>query len=250
MSKVTWKPGTMIYPVPAAMITCGSEPENYNIITIAWTGTINTAPAMTYISVRKERHSYKLIKESSEFVINLTTEALVHPTDFCGVRSGRDVNKFEVTGLTPEPATHVKAPLIKESPVNIECRVTQIIELGSHDMFMAEVLAVHADEAYFDEKGKFHLDKSRPICYSHGAYFGLGEQLGTFGYSVMKKKTKEKKERKRHTSESADSPKRKSREQKKVGQKSSNKKSSNKNRSGSKASNKRHTNKKNKHKRK
>lgn len=237
MSKVTWKPGTMIYPVPAAMITCGSEPENYNIITIAWTGTINTAPAMTYISVRKERHSYNLIKESSEFVINLTTEALVHPTDFCGVRSGRDVNKFEVTGLTPEPATHVKAPLIKESPVNIECRVTQVIELGSHDMFMAEVLAVHADEAYFDEKGKFHLDKSRPICYSHGAYFGLGDQLGTFGYSVMKKKTKQQKERKRKTSETFGAPN---------GPKNKTKRkaSSSKKRSGSKISKKRHTNKK------
>lgn len=189
MSKVTWKPGTMVYPVPAAMITCGSSPETYNIITIAWTGTINTSPAMTYISVRKERHSYDLIKDSGEFVINLTTEALVKATDFCGVRSGRDVNKFEITGLTPIDATHVKAPLIKESPVSIECRVTEIKELGSHDMFLAEVLAVHVDEKYIDENGKFHLDRSKPICYSHGAYFGLGEQLGTFGYSVMKKKT-------------------------------------------------------------
>ncbi len=192
MSKVTWKPGTMVYPVPAAMITCGLTPETYNIITIAWTGTVNTSPAMTYISVRKERHSYDLIKDSGEFVINLTTEELVKATDFCGVRSGRDVNKFEYTGLTPIDATHVKAPLIKESPVSIECRVTEIKELGSHDMFLAEVLAVHVDEKLIDENGKFHLDKSNPICYSHGAYFGLGDQLGTFGYSVMKKKTKKR----------------------------------------------------------
>ncbi len=193
MSKTTWKPGTMVYPVPAVMVTCGSNVESFNIITIAWAGTINTAPAMTYISVRKERHSYDLIKDSGEFVINLTTEALVHATDFCGVRSGRDMNKFEVTGLTPAEATHVKAPLIKEAPVNIECRVTEIKELGSHDMFLAEVLAVHVDDKYIDETGKFNLDQSKPICYSHGAYFGLGDQLGTFGYSVMKKKTKESK---------------------------------------------------------
>jgi len=190
MSKLTWKPGTMVYPVPAVMVTCGSTVETYNIITIAWAGTINTAPAMTYISVRKERHSYDLIKESGEFVINLTTEALVKQTDFCGVRSGRDMNKFEVTGLTPVEASYVKAPLIEESPVNIECRVTEIKELGSHDMFLAEVLAVHVDDQYIDDNGKFHLDHSKPICYSHGAYYGLGKQLGTFGYSVMKKKTK------------------------------------------------------------
>jgi len=192
MSKVTWKPGTMVYPVPAVMVSCGSTTETQNIITIAWTGTINTSPAMTYISVRKERHSYDLIKESGEFVINLTTEDLVMATDFCGVRSGRDFNKFEHLNLTPIEATHVKAPLIKESPVNIECRVTEIKELGSHDMFLAEVLAVHVDEKYIDEKGKFHLDQSKPICYSHGGYFGLGEQLGSFGYSVMKKKTKDR----------------------------------------------------------
>jgi len=197
MSKTTWKAGTMVYPVPAVMVTCGSSPENYNIITIAWVGTINTSPAMTYISVRKERHSYDLIKDSGEFVINLTTEDLVKVTDFCGVRSGKDLNKFETTGLTPEAATHVKAPLIKESPVNIECRVTEIKELGSHDMFLAEVLAVHVDDNYFDPTGKFHLDKAKPICYSHGEYFGLGKKLGTFGYSVMKKKTKKRKEQER-----------------------------------------------------
>ncbi len=199
MSKTTWKPGTMVYPVPAVMVTCGSSPEVYNIITIAWTGTVNTAPAMTYISVRKERHSYDLIKESGEFVINLTTEALVHATDFCGVRSGKEVNKFEVTGLTPVDATHVKAPLIKESPVNIECRVTEIKELGSHDMFLAEVLAVHVDEQYIDETGKFHLDRAKPICYSHGGYFSIGDQLGTFGYSVMKKKTRKRRMKQKDT---------------------------------------------------
>ena len=198
MSKLTWKPGTMVYPVPAAMVTCGSSPETYNIITIAWTGTINTQPAMTYISVRNERHSYDLIKDSGEFVINLTTEDLVKATDFCGVRSGRDMNKFEATGLTPIAATHVKAPLIEESPVSIECRVTEVKELGSHDMFLAEVLAVHVDEQYIDETGKFHLDRSRPICYSHGAYFGLGQKLGTFGYSVMKKKTKKRRAQTQH----------------------------------------------------
>lgn len=192
MSKVTWKAGTMVYPVPAVMVSCGSTPETHNIITIAWTGTINTAPAMTYISVRKERHSYDLIKASGEFVINLTTEDLVKATDFCGVRSGRDFNKFEHMSLTAVQATHVQAPLIKESPVNIECRVTEIKELGSHDMFLAEVLAVHVDEKYIDQTGKFHLDKSKPICYSHGGYFGLGQQLGSFGYSVMKKKTQKK----------------------------------------------------------
>lgn len=197
MSKTTWKPATMVYPVPAAMVTCGSSPDDYNIITIAWTGTINSTPAMTYISVRKERHSYDLIKNSGEFVINVTTEDLVKVTDFCGVRSGKDLNKFETTGLTPETATHVKAPLIKESPVNIECRVTEIKELGSHDMFIAEVLAVHVDDDYFDHSGKFHLDKAKPLCYSHGAYFGLGKKLGTFGYSVMKKKTKKRKEQER-----------------------------------------------------
>ncbi len=197
MSKVTWKAGTMVYPVPAAMISCGSNTENFNIITVAWTGTINTSPAMTYVSIRKDRHSYDLIKESGEFVINLTTQDLVKATDFCGVKSGRDLNKFEVTGLTPANATYIKAPLIAESPVNIECRVTELKELGSHDMFLAEVLAVHVDEQYIDEKGKFHLDKAKPICYSHGAYYGLGQQLGTFGYSVMKKKTKKMKAKNR-----------------------------------------------------
>jgi flavin reductase (DIM6/NTAB) family NADH-FMN oxidoreductase RutF len=194
MSKIQWKPGTMIYPLPAVMVSCGSEPSSYNILTVAWTGTVCTAPAMTYISIRKERHSYNIIKDTGEFVINLTTEKLAFATDFCGVRSGRDVDKFTHLGLTPLPASIVKAPLIKESPVNIECRVKQIIELGSHDMFLADVLAVNVDEKYIDESGKFRLDAAKPICYSHGSYFGLTRELGTFGYSVMKPKTRKKRE--------------------------------------------------------
>jgi flavin reductase (DIM6/NTAB) family NADH-FMN oxidoreductase RutF len=184
----------MIYPLPAVMVSCGSEPSLYNILTVAWTGTVCTAPPMTYISIRKERHSYNIIKETGEFVINLTTEKLAFAADFCGVRSGRDIEKFTHLGLTPHPASVVKAPLIKESPVNIECRVTQIIELGSHDMFLAEVLAVNVDEQYIDESGKFRLESAKPICYSHGSYYRLTKELGTFGYSVMKPKTRKKRE--------------------------------------------------------
>ncbi len=194
MSKTTWKPGTMVYPVPAVMVSCGNEKEKYNIITIAWTGTICSDPPMAYISVRKERYSYDIIKESGEFVINLTTESLAFATDYCGVKSGRDVNKFNFLKLTPIPAEKIKAPMIKESPINIECKVKQIIELGSHDMFIAEVVAVHADESFIDDQGKFRLDQTKPICYSHGEYFGLKKSLGKFGYSVMKKKTKNIKE--------------------------------------------------------
>lgn len=194
MSKIQWKPGTMIYPLPAVMVSCGSEPSAYNILTVAWTGTVCTAPPMTYISIRKERHSYNIIRDTGEFVINLTTEKLAFATDFCGVRSGRDIDKFTQLGLTPIPASVVKAPLIDESPVNIECRVTQIIELGSHDMFLAEVLSVNVDEKYIDESGKFRLEAARPICYSHGSYFGLAKELGTFGYSVMKPKTRKRRE--------------------------------------------------------
>ncbi len=194
MSKIQWKPGTMIYPLPAVMVSCGSETSSYNILTVAWTGTVCTAPAMTYISIRKERHSYNIVKDTGEFVINLTTEKLAFATDFCGVRSGRDVDKFTYLGLTPQPGSVVKAPLINESPVNIECRVTQIIELGSHDMFLAEVVAVNVDEQYIDESGKFRLESAKPICYSHGSYYGLTKELGTFGYSVMKPKTKKKRD--------------------------------------------------------
>lgn len=194
MTKIQWKPGTMVYPLPAVMVSCGAEPSTYNILTVAWTGTVCTAPAMTYISIRKERHSYNIIRETGEFVINLTTERLAFATDFCGVRSGRDVDKFAHLGLTPLPANSVKAPLIAESPVNIECRVTRIIELGSHDMFLAEVLAVNVEDEFIDESGKFRLDAARPMCYSHGSYYGLAKELGTFGYSVMKPKTRKKRE--------------------------------------------------------
>lgn len=189
MGKVTWKPGTMVYPVPAAMVSCGTL-EAPNIITIAWTGTICTNPPMTYVSIRKERFSYDLIKNGQCFVINLTTKPLVHATDYCGVKSGKDVDKFKVTGLTPVPSVKVGAPSILESPVNIECVVKEIKELGSHDMFLAEVVSVSIDDQYLDKTGKLRLDLAEMICYSHGAYYGLGELLGTFGYSVAKKAKK------------------------------------------------------------
>lgn len=190
MSKINWKAGNMLYPIPAVMVTCGNSVQNYNIITIAWAGTICTNPAMTYISIRPSRHSYDIIKETGEFVINLTTESLVKATDYCGVRSGRDVDKFKEMNLTIEKANHVSAPLIKESPVNIECKVTEIVKLGSHDMFMAKVLSVNVDDEYIDENGTFHLSESKPICYSHGSYYKMGKELGSFGYSVAKKKKK------------------------------------------------------------
>jgi len=194
MSKTTWKPGTMIYPVPAVMVTCGNSKENYNIITIAWTGTINSDPPMCYISVRKNRHSYNVIKETGEFVINLTTHELAKATDWCGVRSGSKYNKFKEMNLTPIKATEVKAPLIEESPINIECKVTEIKELGTHDMFLAEVVAVHADNKYLSkETGAFDLSKANPISYSHGHYYSLGKPIGKFGWSVEKKKKKPKK---------------------------------------------------------
>lgn len=192
MSKIPFKPGTLVYPVPAVMVSCGDKPENYNIITIAWTGTINSTPPMTYVSVRKERHSHHLIAENQAFVINLTNEDLAKQTDFCGVKSGRDIDKFAHLGLTAVPAEKVSAPMIEEAPVSIECKVTQVIELGSHDMFMAEVIAVHVDEKLMDKNGKLHLEWSKPIVYSHGEYYSIGEALGQFGHSVMKKKTAEK----------------------------------------------------------
>ena len=186
MSKQVWKPGTMVSPVPPVMVSYGSL-EKPNILTIAWTGIVNTIPAMTYISVRPERYSYPLIKESGEFVINLTTRNLTWAADYCGVKSGADTDKFAACKLTPEAASQVGAPLIKESPVNIECRVKQVIPLGSHDMFLAQIVAVNVDEALVDQSGKLHLDKSGLVAYSHGEYFALGEKLGTFGYSVRKK---------------------------------------------------------------
>ena len=186
MAKLKWKPGTMLYPLPAVMVSVGNM-DNANIITVAWTGTICTDPAMLYISVRPERFSYDIIKEKREFVVNLTTKKLAYATDFSGVRSGRDVNKFETLHLTKERANEVSVPLIKESPVNIECEVVEIKELGSHNMIIARVLCVDVDEKYLDETGRFCLEKCNLIAYSHGQYYGLGENLGKFGFSVKKK---------------------------------------------------------------
>ena len=189
--KVSWKPGTMIYPLPAVMVSCGSSREEYNIITIAWTGTVCTDPPMCYISVRPSRHSYGIIKRTGEFVINLTTADLARHTDWCGVKSGRDTDKFKETGLTPVAGDIVKAPLIKESPVNIECVVTEIKELGVHHMFLAEVVAIHATGSYLDKKtGLFNFNDSRPICYSHGKYYETGAFIGKFGFSVKKRRKK------------------------------------------------------------
>lgn len=189
MGKLIWKPGTMLYPLPAVMVSCGSVPDEYNIITIAWTGTICSDPAMCYISVRPGRHSYKIIRNNGEFVINLTTKALAFATDWCGVKSGNKHKKFNEMGLTPIPATKVNAPMIKESPVNIECIVKDIKELGSHHMFISEVVAVNVDEEYFDEKtGLFRLNDAVPLCYSHGKYYETGQLIGKFGFSVEKKK--------------------------------------------------------------
>lgn len=188
MSKEIWKPGNMLYPLPVVMVSVSDGNGRDNIITAAWTGTICSDPAMVYISIKPQRYSYSMLKESGEYVINLTTERLAFATDYCGVKSGRDVDKFKEMNLHKEEAEHVKAPIIKESPVNIECRIKEIIPLGSHDMFIAEVLAAHADRRYMDGKGKFDLSKAKPIVYSHGEYFALGKKLGKFGYSVRKKR--------------------------------------------------------------
>lgn len=187
MAKEIWKPGNMLYPLPAVMVSMADAQGRYNIITIGWAGTVCTNPPMVSISVRPERYSFPILCETGEFVINLTTRELVFATDYCGVKSGREVDKFKELGLTALAASRVRAPLIGESPVNIECRVRSVTPLGSHHMFLADVLAVHADEKYMDEKHKFHLEQADPIVYSHGAYYACGEQLGTFGYSVKKK---------------------------------------------------------------
>ncbi len=190
MSKEEWKPGNMLYPLPAVMVSCGDINGEYNIITIAWTGTINSEPPMCYISVRPERHSYKMIKEHREFVINLTTTQLAEATDWCGVRSGRNYDKFKEMHLTPIASSYVKAPMIKEAPVSIECKVENVILLGSHDMFIAKVLAVHADEHLIDKKtGALDLRQTEPISYIHGSYYEPGKKIGRFGYSVKKKKS-------------------------------------------------------------
>lgn len=187
MAKELWKPGNMLYPLPVVMVSLADRNGRYNIITIAWAGTVCTNPPMVSISVRPERYSAPILKETGEFVINLTTRELAFATDYCGVKSGCDTDKFRDMGLTPLPGEKVKAPLIGESPVNLECVVRQVMPLGSHDMYLAEVVAVHADEKYMDENHKFHLDQADPIVYSHGAYLVCGEQIGSFGYSVRKK---------------------------------------------------------------
>lgn len=190
MSKQTWKPGNMLYPVPAVMVSCKRPGEKANIITVAWAGTVCSDPAMVSISVRKERYSHDIINETGEFVINLTTKQLCYATDYCGVKSGKNVDKFKEMNLTEGASTKVSAPSIAESPVNIECKVRQVIELGSHDMFIADVLCVDVDESLLDDRGALHLEKADLIAYSHGQYFGLGEYIGKFGYSVQKNKGK------------------------------------------------------------
>lgn len=191
MSKVMWKPGTFIYPLPVVMVSCGNM-EKSNIITVAWTGIINTNPPKVYISVRPTRYSYKLIKESREFVINLTNNELSRITDWCGVKTGKNIDKFKEMGLHKEKANFVKCPLIKESPVSVECKVTEIKELGTHHMFIADVLAINADDKYIDKNGAFNISKCNLIAYSNGHYYQLGKKLGKFGFSVQKKKRSKK----------------------------------------------------------
>lgn len=194
MSKISWKGSALIAPVPCVMVTSGSC-EKPNVMTVGWTGITCTKPAKTYISVRKSRYSYNLIKESGEFAINLTSSALVRAADFCGVRSGKDVNKFEKCSLTPERAEKISVPLIAESPVSLECRVTDIIELGSHDMFLADIVAVNIRDDLLDEDGRLALERADLIAYSHGEYYTLGKRLGKFGYSVEKKSTRARRAR-------------------------------------------------------
>ena len=190
IQKTKWKAGNMVYPIPAAMVSCGDR-ERANIVTVGWTGTICTNPPMTYISLRPSRFSYDLIKESGYFVINLTTRSLVRATDFCGVKSGRDIDKFKAMNLTVIRDEETGCPMIGESPVSIVCKTKEIKELGSHHMFIADVLNVYIDETYLDEKGKFHLNATDLIAYSHGSYLTLGEELGSFGYSICKTKKKD-----------------------------------------------------------
>lgn len=190
MEKQVWKPGNMVYPVPAVMVSVADKSGKTNILTVAWTGTICSDPAMLYISVRPERYSYHMIEETKEFVVNLTTNKLAKATDYCGVRSGRDVDKWKEAHLTPEKAQQISAPLIRECPVNIECKVVDIKKLGSHVMFLAKVVAVNVDTEYLNKSGKFDLNQTGLIAYSHGEYVELGRKLGTFGYSVRKRRKK------------------------------------------------------------
>jgi len=186
---VSWKPGTLIYPLPAVLVSCGSTQKEYNLLTISWVGTICTNPPMCYISVRPERHSYEIIKRTGEFVINLTNEDMAYATDWCGVKSGKDYNKFSEMKLTPAKSEFIMTPIIKESPLSIECRVKQVVKLGSHDMFISEVVNVQADSRYIHpETGEFNLGAAKLIAYSHGHYYKLGEEIGKFGWTVKKKK--------------------------------------------------------------
>ena len=192
MGKITWKGGTFVYPLPAVMVSCG-DMKNSNIITVAWTGIINTNPAMCYISVRPERFSHELIKKNGEFVINLTTKELARATDWCGVKSGRDFDKFKEMGLTKEKATIVKSPMIAESPISVECEVDKIVPLGSHDMITAKIVAINVSDKFVNEKGAFDISKCDLMAYANGGYYPLGKKIGQFGFSVMKKSTKKKK---------------------------------------------------------
>lgn len=192
MAKVIWKPSVLTAPVPPVMVSCGTM-ERANILTIAWTGTLNTVPAKTYISVRPERYSYEIIKNTGEFVINLTTRELVRAADFCGARTGKKIDKFAKLKLTKAPASVVKAPLISQSPINLECRVTDIVPMGTHDMFIADIVAVDIDEDKIDKSGKLRMDLCNLVAYAHGDYYLLGKKLGSFGFSVKKKKTTRKK---------------------------------------------------------
>lgn len=186
MAKVIWKGGALLAPLPPVMVSCGTL-DKPNVLTVAWTGILNTAPPKTYISLRPTRYSYDIIKKSGEFVINLTTAELIWAADFCGVRSGRENDKFALTGLTPEKASQVACPMIAQSPVSIECRVAEVVSLGSHDMFIADIVAVNIDGRYIDKDGKLHLDKCSLAAFAHGEYFELGKKIGTFGFSVRKK---------------------------------------------------------------
>ncbi|MDR1725315.1 MAG: flavin reductase family protein [Bacteroidales bacterium] len=191
MGKVEFKSGTMLYPLPVVMVSCGETINEYNIITVAWTGILSSEPPMCYISVRKSRYSHAIISKTGCFVINLTTERLAKVTDWCGVKSGRQYNKFIETGLTPVKAPHLNAPMIAESPLCLECKVVNVMELGSHDCFVANIVGVQADERYIDRKtGEFNLEKANLIAFSHGKYYNIGERLGFFGYSIEKKKKK------------------------------------------------------------
>lgn len=192
MGEISFKPGNMLYPLPVVMVSVADLNGNTDIVTVAWAGTVCTNPPMASISVRPERFSHRMIVESGEFIINLTTRDLVFATDYCGVKSGRDVDKWKEMKLTPVKGKVVNAPYIKESPVHIECKVKKVEHLGSHDMFIADVVAVTVDDQYMDEKNTFHLVNANPIVYSHGEYYSMGEKLGKFGYSIQKQTKKKK----------------------------------------------------------